>query len=58
MITALCILILVGSFAWLLFMMTFRTKDFIDLMRADREHKQWMMDNAAKGLLWWLKRRR
>jgi hypothetical protein len=32
--------ILGGILVWMLFMMTFRTRDFLDLMKADEERKK------------------
>lgn len=34
------VLMFYGTFAWLLYMMTFRTSDFLALVKADEERKR------------------
>jgi len=48
-------LILLGVGAWMLYMMTFRTKDWLDLMKSNQETNDRIakgLGKAAKGGLW------
>jgi hypothetical protein len=52
--------LLVVSIAWWLYMMTFRTNEYLKLLKADQERKAKRNERAlglAKGLaMWWLKK--
>ena len=42
--------VLGGILLWMLFMMTFRTRDFIDLMKADEERKRRIAERQDRHL--------
>ena len=42
--------LLLGILAWMLFMMTFRTRDFLDLMKADEERKRRIAERQDRHL--------
>ena len=57
MVWVICVVVAIG---WWLYMMTFRTDDYMRLLKADEERKAKRDERAAKvikGLAgWWLKK--
>lgn len=52
-------LVLYASLAWVIYMMTFRTKDWLDIEQANRKRNDRIMKGlgqAAKGGIWLLGR--
>jgi hypothetical protein len=48
-------LVIVGLMAWVMYMMTFRTRDWLDLMKSNQERNDRIakgLGQAAKGGMW------
>jgi hypothetical protein len=49
-------LIVVAVVLWMLYMITFRTDDWLRLVKADQERKDKLAKGAFDAAKWWLKK--